>query len=152
MSDRDILLHAYKGNTDAVELAFDLARIADVWDNLIDKDKPVGDDAIHRTFWIALVEIPRNPFYARHVTDLQPLIAQSILNYRIANVLQTSGNAEGLNVANVLRYSVADVIVHMALLVGGIKWAAGIGPELRMLCQKDTLKAFVAEMEANRVR
>lgn len=151
MSDTDALLEAFRGDRNAVELAFALARIADVWDNLIDRDKPVGPADINQAFWIALVDIPRNPFYARHVQDLQPLIAQSIVNYQIANALQEAAtNSEALNVANVLRYSVADVIVHMAFLCGGMSWAASVGPQLRMLCQKDTLKHFVEEMEAKR--
>lgn len=150
MSDTDTLLSAFRGNRDAVELAFSIARIADVWDNLIDRDKPVSNDEINQAFWIALVEIPRNPFYVRHVQDLQPLIAQSIVNYQIANTLQSEVDSEALNVANVLRYSVADVIVHMAFLCGGMSWAALVGPQLRMLCQKDTLKHFMEEMEAKR--
>jgi hypothetical protein len=150
MSDRDELLRALRGNVDAVELAFMLAKVSHAYDDLVDRDKPVTDETIHETFWLALVEIPRNRFYQQNVLHLQPLIAQSIVSWRVANGLQKAVDREALNVANVLRYAVADVIVHMAYLVGGPDWAAEVGPSLRMLCQKDTLEHFMAEMEVSR--
>ena len=150
MSDSEALAEAFCGDKDAVALAFHLARVADVWDNLIDRDKPVTPEDINDAFWLALVEIPRNQFYLRHMGHLQPLIAHSIFNYQIANAYETGavpGEEAGV-LAHVLRYSVADVIVHMAYLAGGRDWALKVGPRLRMLAQKDTLANFLAEMEA----
>lgn len=148
--DRQALLHAFKGDEHAVDLAFMLATVSHVYDDLVDRDKPVPDEQVHRAFWLALVEIPRNRFYQGHVMHLQPLIAQAIVSWRVANELQRSADREALNVANVLRYAAADVIVHMAYLIGGPDWAAEVGPALRMLCQKDTLEHFMAEMEVSR--
>mgnify|MGYP003395407320 CR=1 FL=1 len=155
MIDSEKLLTCFRGNRAAVELAFYIAKVADTWDNLIDRDKEVDDSEINRAFWMCLVDIPRNQFYMAHFNDLQPIIAQSIINYGISNVYQGDSGLletkdEALALAHVLRYSVADVIVHMAFIVGGADWAAGVGPELRAMCQRDTLANFMAEMEAKR--
>ena len=43
MDDKAFMLHAFKGNQAAVDYVLAIARVADVWDNLIDKDVPVTD-------------------------------------------------------------------------------------------------------------
>lgn len=155
MIDTEKLLEFFRGNRSAVELAYYIAKVADIWDNLIDRDKGVSDSEINRAFWMCLVEIPRNPFYAAHFNNLQPIIAQSIINYGISNAYQADSGLvatreEADALSHVLRYSVADVIVHMAFIVGGIGWAEEVGPALRAMCQRDTLANFMAEMEAKR--
>lgn len=145
MKDREFLDQAFMGNQHAVELAMLLARISHAWDDLIDKDRPVGDDSINRTFYDLLIGLPSNPFYRQHVDTLLPLMMVGAMNYEIANSYEKTGDRERLALAHVLRYSVADVITAIALIVGGPDWVRRIGPELRQRCQKDTLKHYLEE-------
>jgi hypothetical protein len=58
MNDRDFMLYAFKGNQAAVDYVLMVAKVADVWDNLIDRDTPVSDEAINGAFWTLAIEIP----------------------------------------------------------------------------------------------
>ncbi len=75
MTDREFMLHAFKGNQEAVDYVLMVARVVDVWDNLIDRDVPVSDEAINDAFWLLMVEIPRNGFYRTFVDELVPVTA-----------------------------------------------------------------------------
>lgn len=144
MTDEQRLMEYFKGDKSAVRLALQIARLSHIWDDLIDRD-PVSDDEINEAFWIALVDIPTNPFYQQFAGSLQPVIATSIINYVTANSYERSKERAKLELANVLRYSVADVILLMAILIGGREWGMRVAPELRMLCQKDTLSNYLKE-------
>jgi hypothetical protein len=52
----------FGGNTDALNLFHHLVELIHIWDDLIDKDKPVSDEQINKAFLIALVYMPSNPF------------------------------------------------------------------------------------------
>lgn len=141
-----ILRKAFRGNDAAVELALMLVAVADVWDDLVDKDCEVQEDEINRAMMICLSGIPRNAFYCRHMSELVPVMETSIANWMAANVLEKcKDNAKALEVANVIRHDLASVFVHMARLIGGLEWAAEVAPEIRMLAQNDSLAEFLKE-------
>lgn len=140
------LLDLLCGNHDALRLAYLVGFLADVWDNLVDGDSETPS-RVNKAFWTALVEIPRNPFFAAHEKDLRPILMQGVVNWHIANEYQKSNDRELLARAHVLRYAIADVVTHMLVIVGGIEYARRVAPEVRAMLQDDTLDAFVQEME-----
>lgn len=145
MNDHDFLTKAFRGNADAVNLTLLFSRVSHVWDDLVDLDKVVEERTINQTFYAMLIEMPSNPFFQQHMKLLLPIMAIGAMNYEIANTYEKSGNVERLNLAHVLRYSVADVATAIALIIGGPDWVRMIGPELRQHCQPDTLSNYLAE-------
>jgi hypothetical protein len=145
MTDEEFLDRAFMGNRHAADFVLMLARISHVWDDLIDRDKPVSNETINRTFFDALIELPANPFYREHYATLRPLMAIGAMNYEIANTYEALGGEERLALAHVLRYSIADIATAVALITGGPDWARKIGPELRQRSQKDTLQHYLKE-------
>lgn len=145
MNDREFLDQVFLGNAAAVDLAVMLSRISHVWDDLIDGDKPVSGKDINQVFYALLIELPSNPFYRQHMDTLLPLMAMGALNYEIANSYEKVGTIDRLALAHVLRYSAADVLTAIALIIGGPDWVRKVGPELRQRCQKDTLENYLEE-------
>lgn len=155
MTDREFMLHAFKGNQEAVDYVLMVARVVDVWDNLIDRDVQVSDNAINDAFWLLMVEIPRNGFYRAFVDELGPVTATGILNWMTANGLEkarfdTDAQPRAIEIAHVIRYSIADVALMAALLCGGKEWAAQVGPELRMRSQRSDLTEYINSLRAKR--
>jgi hypothetical protein len=143
MDDRAFMLHAFRGNEAAVDYVLMIARVADVWDNLIDKNVLVQDKDINDAFWLLAVEIPRNAFFRAFANDLLPVHATGITNWRMANTLEKrTGEARAIEIAHVIRYSIADVATMAALLCGGPEWAAEVGPELRLRSQRSDLAEY----------
>lgn len=146
MNDIEYLKYAFKGDMDAVGLVMSVVKIADVWDNLIDGDKEVDKKAINDAFWLACIDIPRNPIFRQYQLDITTLFSTGILNWHVANQLQ-QGDDHAKQIAHVTRYSIADVSLYLAAAIGGPEWATHVGPELRVRSQKDRLENFMKEMK-----
>jgi hypothetical protein len=158
MTDREFMLYAFKGNQAAVDYVLMVARVADVWDNLIDKDVPVSNESINDAFWLLAVEIPRNAFYRAYLDEFLPVMTTGILNWMTATAIERESHApsenhkdtRALEIAHVIRYSIADVGLLAACLCGGQKWAAQVGPELRMRSQRSDFKEYINSLWAKR--
>lgn len=145
MNDTDLLNEVFKGDRDAVRLALRLAELSHIWDDLVDGDKPCTPERINRAFWLALVQIPANPFYDENRHLLRPVMVTSIVNWEIANQYERMDDAEKHALAHVMRYAVADMLLLMAFIIGGKDWVTAVGPRLRAACQKDTLDHYLSE-------
>jgi hypothetical protein len=144
MTDIEYMTHAFKGDLDAVGLMLSVVKIADVWDNLIDGDVPVAKEDIDRAFWLACVDIPRNPVFRRYQLDLAAVFSMGIVNWKVSDQL-VKGDLHAKQIAHVTRYAIADVALYLATAIGGPEWAAQVGPELRLRSQKDRLEDYLKE-------
>lgn len=149
MKDTEFLLHAFRGNQSAVEFVLLVARVADVYDNLVDRDAVVLTKDIHDAFWALAIEMPGNAFYRAHMDDLRPVMATGIVNWLTANQMETM-DFRAVEIAHVIRYSIADVAILAALLCGGREWAAEVGPELRLRAQRSDLNEYINSLKTKR--
>lgn len=142
MTESELIRWALAGNEDAIEF-FDLVSgISQTWDDLIDRDRDVSPDAINGMMWSALVDLPLNPFYARHFSRLSTLMQQTILDWQTANALETA-DVKDRRVAFILRDSLAGVLVHCAYLIGGYDWAAQVAPAVRRYIHDEDFDAYL---------
>lgn len=139
------LLEMMRGDADAVRLINELAFCSHVYDDLIDRDKPVDPQSIHRMMTMAFVSIPDNPFYRRHQAKLLPVLATGLLNWRAANEMEAVGDSEELHISHATRYSLADVALLAMVLAGGFEHAAKNARRLRLMAQNDTWSNYAAE-------
>jgi len=143
-----VLLRFFNGNQDAVHLVDILTRMAHLWDDLVDQDKPVKPSDANEVFWQLLFELPTNQFYRTHETMIRPALLSAYFSWRTANVLeQRSDDAHAVSLAHVMRYSMVDVFQLIAFLVGGRQWAEAVAPEIRLYCQRQPLPEYAAECE-----
>lgn len=150
-TDREFMLYAFKGNQAAVAFVLMLVRVADVWDNLIDKDAPVSDKDINDAFCILALEMPKNAFYRDHVDELLPVLETGILNWMAANALERNcDSGRSIEIAHVIRYGIADVALLVASICGGREWAEDVVPELRLRSQKSDLNEYINSLRAKR--
>lgn len=134
-----------RGDTSATHLCHALFEQLGVWDDLIDKDKQVTDEQIHRAFWLANVEIPRNVFYRQHFDVLNPLVIQAIMNWQIANELEKTNPSE---ISFIIRSDYANIFVMCAMLIGGPEYAKQAGQEIRTIVHDEGLQSYLDEMRS----
>lgn len=135
------------GNQDAERLWYLFYRIAHVWDDLIDKDKPVTRADIDEVFWYLLCEIPLNRFYQQHFASLHPLIVNACMAYKTSVDYQEARDEKGMELGHVLRYNVANVLSQMALICGGREHAERVNPTLYKEAIGDRLSDYLDEMK-----
>ena len=144
----DVLVEAVLSDRDALAFLRMASEIAHVWDDLRDRDRDVPRETLDRVFWLALIELPANPFFRANESVLRPVLAQSILNWQIANTLES--NDERLEIAYIIRSSYIDLAVMSALIVGGPEHAAKVGVSLRMWNHAETPQEYLANLKKER--
>jgi hypothetical protein len=102
--------------------------------------------------WMALIEIPNNSFYTTHRSELQPILVNAIINWRIANKIERVEQAtnDDLTIAFILRSSYADLLTMSATLIGGIEWAVECGPDIRRWAHSEGFTAYLTNLAAEK--
>ena len=145
-----IVQDAVKEDSDAMAFLVAMAQVLHWWDDLIDRDKEQLDEHTHRMMWLALVEIPGNPFYRKHMASLMPILVNAIANWRIANVVEreATSSKDELQWTFITRSSYVDLVTMCAVLKGGVEHAVAIGPELRRWAHGETFKGYLENLSA----
>ncbi|HNR51814.1 MAG TPA: hypothetical protein PKI80_09545 [Deltaproteobacteria bacterium] len=157
-AEHEMISRVLMGNGDAIRMANELFFISQVWDDLVDKDKPVDAATINRMMWVALVDLPLNPFYQLNFCALHPIIRASIIDWMVATDFENKIGLEDElpvdpSVPYVLRDSISAILCHMAYLVGGYDWMVQVSPEIRAWVHDEAMTDYVRKIvDRNRKR
>lgn len=146
-NEHEFLIEVLKGDIFAVDFCESVFRISQVLDDLIDKDKPVGDDEIIEIFWRAMIQLPNNEFYRRNFDILNPMLRAMMVDWLDANTLERGGDHEK-SVAFVLRDSIGAIAIHSAYLVGGYAWGRKVSALIRSHIHEDTYEDYVRGLKS----
>lgn len=125
-NEKEMLSKWLKGDPLAVDLCLSVIFITHVWDDLIDGD-PVTPEQINKAFTFAF-SLPRNSFYLRNISALQPEIDRAITNWLDANLLEKEKKLEA---SYVLRCSSDAFFIKCAEIIGGWDWAREASIDIR---------------------
>lgn len=140
MDEQALLKEVLQDNQAAIDLVNDLAQISQAWDDLIDGDKPLNDDAINSAFVILLSTLPRNPFYQLHLSELQPVVELVIIDWLTANQFELDPKL--LPLAWILRDSMSALLITCAKIIGGMPWAIAVSPKIRQFIHDENLEDY----------
>lgn len=135
----------FGGNEEAARFVAQLCDVAHTWDDLIDRDTPVSEEAINRCFESALLRIPANPFYQTHFAALSPLLFTGVLGYLTANRMERSGDAHQIEIAHGLRYAVAHVAVFAIAVTNPPEKVHEMLPEVWMWLMPERFADYLKE-------
>lgn len=141
---------AAKGDAEAKDFLMMLVDIAHTWDDLIDRDKPVVNERIHRAFEAALLWLPRNAFYLRHFTILNAVLQNSVRNWHLANEIERRGESSLMHASFVLRSAYADILAQVAYITGGSEHALTVGLEARRQAHSEGFDGYLKNLAAER--
>lgn len=158
MTDLEKLNWLCKGNTDAIQFCAMIVDMVAVYDDVIDKDNENHTDlAVHSMMHNALFGLPYNKFYQANFALLNPLLMNSIANWRIANELEamsktvkddgTNYSYEDLSISFIIRSSYADILRMVAFITGGDAHSIQAGIEIRRYVHAEGLAAYLTEQQ-----
>jgi len=146
MDEKQLIVQALQGNQEAAAFCSMIFEASQVWDDLIDGDKPVDKEQINSVFWNLLVALPGNAFYRQHIDSITPIIMQSISDWHVANALEKGDNHDK-SIAFVLRDSVSALLIHCATLIGGYQWGRNVAVDIRRAIHDETLDEYVKGLD-----
>ena len=100
----------YKGDADLIELHELISELTNIWDDLIDKDKPVSDSQINKAFKIALIKLPSNPVYKQLDVAMPFFWGMAISSYETANFFEKNNVERELEISHGLRNQVVHIL------------------------------------------
>ena len=146
MAIRDLAVVYFKGNEAAVDYIADFLAAWHIWDDLIDKDKPITDESINQAFINVFIKLPRNPFYQANFGILNPLMENAFINWFAANNLEQQN--QNLRTAYDLRNTYLNIIVTCANIIGGVEWASLVAIDVQKnLNENDSFEEYVTKLK-----
>ena len=142
MQGIDRVAHVLRGDADAIAFFMGILSVCHFWDDLIDKDVAVSDEVVNSVMWIALIDIPNNPFYQRHRVELSAVMVNAIANWQAANRFERDGDLRQLQIAFIARSDYANVLLQCAYLVGGRDWMLEVTPVVRDQWTPEDFEAY----------
>lgn len=143
--NNDTQLEWFGGNRDALNLLHRLVELAHIWDDLIDKDKPVSDADINKAFLIALVYIPANPFYKVIEAQVLPMWLTVTSAFEVANKFEKEKDEHGVEIAHNLRYAVGHIVSYMSIVCIGYENAQQFLPDVWKTLVNDRFEDYRKE-------
>ena len=105
------MIEAYKGDVDLSNFHDLLSELSNIWDDLIDKDKPVSDEQINKAFKIALIYLPSNPVY-KQLGEKMPVFFDLVISaFEVANLFESAGVDRYLQISYGLRNAAGHILV-----------------------------------------
>jgi hypothetical protein len=145
-SDRNRRLTLWLEDEHAVRFVLDVGQVAEVWDDLIDKDKDVDARDINHVFFTLLTQLPLNPFFDRYKFQLTPLMITGINTWHDANTLET-GSDNDKAMAYVLRDWYIELVMFVVYLLHGYKKMREVSMEIRrFFSQHESLQDYMEKL------
>ena len=143
------LLHKWVRDPDAVRWCAMLLELVHTWDDLVDQDKPVSREKIDEAFCIALLWMPSNPFYLRHMARLHAHLINLVRSWQVATDLERA-NTDPVDrpCAFILRSSYVDALVECAALLHGEAHARQMAIEIRRFCHAEGFYGYLDALRA----
>ena len=123
-------LEWFGGNRAAWDAAVSLARLSQVWDDLVDGDQPVPASAVNAAFLTTLAYLPLNPFYASVQAQIAPMWLPVVAAYEAANQFEKDGDPHGLELAHSLRFAAGHIIAYLIIVCVGQDAAKAVIPDM----------------------
>jgi hypothetical protein len=146
-TDQEMLEYCLKGNADAIEFMHTISRISQFLDDLYDGDNDKDDacrkaDALVHAMDV-LIHLPRNVFYSKFCTELQPIIELGLNDWIAANEFERRGGDHFMRIAYVIRDNAYSLVVTCARIIGGVDWAAEISPIFREYVHSESFEDYM---------
>ena len=120
----------FGGDCDALNMYKMFIDLSHTWDDLVDKDEEVSEDAINNAFLICLVYLPSNSFYQRIQREIMPMWIAVVSAFQTANQFERNKDEHGLEISHNLRYAAGHILAYAVCVCVGQDKAKEILPDL----------------------
>ena len=140
---RNSLMHNWVKDVHAVQFLLTIGSVAEVWDDLVDKDNEVTESEINKTFLALLTELPLNPFFDQYKFRLVPLMVTGINTWQDSNIL-SKGSDNDKAMAYVLRDWYVELVMFVVYLLHGYEAMRNVSIDIRrFFSQHESLQAYM---------
>jgi hypothetical protein len=122
-----------KGDRAAADFLMIIGEISQIADDFVDRDVPedqISGARMLRLLHLALVDLPANPFYARHQAWFRPLFSTSLLIWEATGDWEKSDKPDTRIFAYAYREICEQIFFMAANIIGGMEHARQVVREV----------------------
>jgi len=139
---RNQKLCEWVGDSYAVDFIIAFGDACELFDDMIDKDKPIEDAHVIRVLFSLITELPVNPFFDRYKHQLIPILVTGINAWLDANELER-GTENDKVFAYVLRDWYMEFVSFVIYLTRGRDFMRMVSMDVRhFFTHHETLEAY----------
>ena len=139
---RDRRLQEWIPDPYAMAFILGFADACELFDDIIDRDKPIEDAHAVRVLFSLLTELPLNPFFDRFKHQLIPIVITGINAWLDSNTLER-GSKNDQVFAYVLRDWYMEFVSYVIYLVRGKEYMREVSMDVRrFFTHHETLEAY----------
>ena len=144
---RNQQMREWVGDEQALNFFLDLSHFVEIYDDLIDKDKPVSADDANQALFAVLCYMPSNPFFLKHRLTLTPVIFTSINAWADANDFQR-GTLSEKALAYGLKGGGIEVLLSIIAITRGVDYMRSVSAEIRrVFTAHEPFEEYLKEVE-----
>lgn len=128
---RNVKLREWIGDEYALQFILTIGHVAEIWDDMIDKDRIITDQEINDAFRQILVSLPMNPFFDRYKSALIPIMNVGINTWIDSNELEKRGTYNDFVQAYVLRDWYVELISSVIEITRGYNYMRSVSLAIR---------------------
>lgn len=107
------------GNPQAFQFMWQFWCFSHMFDDLVDRDKPVDNERAGREMVLLLAQISFNPFYLEYKEQLFAHVVQGFNNWIDGDAWRNSGDPKKMAAADVISCGDLNLYTHVAFITGG---------------------------------
>jgi hypothetical protein len=139
---RNQKLQEWIGDQHAINFILAFSDACELFDDIIDKDKPIAEDHAVRVLFSLLTELPLNPFFDHFKVQLIPILVTGINAWLDANELE-KGSENDKVFAYVLRDWYMEFVSFVIYLARGRDYMRQVSMEVRhFFTHHETLEEY----------
>lgn len=143
---RNAKLQEWVQDPNAIRFIIDFADTCELFDDMIDRDKPLEDAHIVRVLFKVLTEIPMNPFFDCFKSQLVPIIITGINAWLDSTELENGSDNDKV-FAYVLRDWYMEFVAYVVYLTRGRDYMRSISMDIRQFfTHHETLEEYKEKM------
>jgi len=144
--ERDEKLLQWVQNPHAVQFVLSIGDAAELWDDLIDQDKPINTTDVNRVFTTLTTVLPLNPFFDAYKPQLIPLLVAGINAWHDATALE-KGSDNDKALAYVLRDWYVELTMFVVYLTQGQDVMRAVSLDIRrFFSQHESLSDYMEKL------
>lgn len=115
----EVLLKIAAGNHDALRWMWSVWCFTHLYDDLVDRDKPVEANDAARELMRFIEQMALNPFFRAHAASLTTLLVSAVNRWMMGDKMAKSERGDERVMARAVRCGDVDLYLHVAYLIGG---------------------------------
>lgn len=143
---RDYKLRVWVADHNAISYVGAVSDAAELFDDVVDADKPLEEGHVERVLFSLLTQLPLNPFFDAYKHQLCPIMFTGVNAWLDSTKMEKGSDHEKTH-AYVLRDWYMELLMYVIYLTRGREYMRSVSTEVRAFFMAETLEEYKEKLK-----